>query len=503
MSTTAPEPRLEFLESGPKLYIDGAFIETGASLETRNPATGAVLAEVPVAGQAEVDAAVAAASCAFEVWRSTSPVQRASLLWKLGDLVDEHLEELAVIEVLDNGKPIGEARAVDMALTAEIFRYYAGWTTKISGTVYPNSVGNVLTMGRREPIGVVAAITPWNFPLLEVAYKLGPALAAGCTVVVKPSELAPLSSLRLAQLIADAGFPPGVVNIIVGGPEVGAALVRHPDVRKIAFTGQTATGKTILRSSADDLKAVSLELGGKSPNIVFADADFDKALAGAFGGIFFNQGQACVAGSRLFAEAPVLDQLVEKLSTKASSIRLGHGLAPGTEMGPLISSSHRARVLSFIDSARGEGAEVVSGGAVAEVDGLDGGFFLEPTLITSVSNSMRVAQEEIFGPVLSVIPWTDPEELEHLANDVPYGLAAGIWTSDVPKALRLAERLEAGTVWINTYGMFDVAVPFGGRKESGFGKELGAEALEPYLQSKSIWLDLDAAPARAGQSVGR
>jgi phenylacetaldehyde dehydrogenase len=320
---------------------------------------------------------------------------------------------------------------------------------------------------------------------------------------VKPSELAPLSTLRFCQLVEAAGFPPGVINVVIGGPDVGAALVRHGGVRKIAFTGQTATGKKILAASAEEMKPVNLELGGKSPNIVFADADLDKAIAGAFGGIFFNQGQACVAGSRLFVEQPVAQRLVERVAEKAQAIRLGHGLDPATDMGPLISAGHRERVLGFIKQAQDDGAEIVTGGDVAAVEELEGGFFLQPTVIARVSNSMHVAQEEIFGPVLSVIPWSDPDELEMLANDVPYGLAAGIWTSDTAKALQLAARLDVGTVWVNTYGMFDVAVPFGGRKQSGFGRELGPEALDPYLVSKSVWVDLQPARQQAGQSIGR
>jgi phenylacetaldehyde dehydrogenase len=501
MSTT--EPKLKFLGTEPRLFIGGEWVSTGSSLPTFNPASGEILTEVPVAGEAEVDAAVQAAARAFPFWRDTAPTQRAALMWKLGDLVNSHLEELATIEVLDNGKPIGEARAVDIALTGEIFRYYAGWTTKLAGSVYPNSIGDMLSIGRREPVGVVAAITPWNFPLLEVAYKLGPALAVGCTVVVKPSELAPLSTIRLAQLVEEAGLPAGVVNVVIGGPDVGRALVRHPGVRKIAFTGRTSTGKQILAASAQEMKSVNLELGGKSPNIVFADADLDRALAGAFGGIFFNQGQACVAGSRLFVEEPVAEELVDRLSDKARAIRLGHGLDPATDMGPLISAQHRDRVLGFIKEAKSDGAEVVTGGAVATVEDWESGFFLQPTVISGVRNSMHVAQEEIFGPVLSVISWADPDELEVLANDVPYGLAAGIWTSDTAKALRLAERLEAGTVWVNTYGMFDVAVPFGGRKQSGFGRELGPEALDPYLVSKSVWVDLQPSRQQSGQSIGR
>jgi phenylacetaldehyde dehydrogenase len=496
------EPEIDFLRRPPRLYIDGEFAATDGRLTVLNPATGLPLAEVPLATELDADRAVRAASAAFPGWRRTAPTQRARLLWGLADLLEEHQEEFATIEVLDNGKPIGEARAVDIALSIELLRYYAGWTTKITGSIQPNSITGMLSMVRREPVGVVAAITPWNFPLLEVAYKLGPALAAGCTLVVKPSELAPLSTLRLMELVHEAGFPAGVVNVVVGGPELGASLVRHPLVDKIAFTGQTGTGKAILRSAADDLKRVTLELGGKSPNIVFADADLDAAAAGAFGGIFFNQGEACVAGSRLFAEASVAESLAARIADKAKTIRLGHGLDPLTEMGPLISASHRDRVLAHVAGGVADGAEVIAGGQPAAVPGLDG-FFIEPTVISAVRNDMRVAQEEIFGPVLSVIAWHDTDELKTLVNDIRYGLAAGIWTSDTSKALRLAEEIEAGTVWINTYGMFDVSVPFGGRKHSGFGRELGEEALEPYLQSKSIWLDLDASVPQSGQGISR
>jgi phenylacetaldehyde dehydrogenase len=502
MTSTVTEPDLEFLRKPLRLYIDGEFAATDQRLTVLNPATGLPLADVPLASEEDVDLAVRAAKAAFPGWRFTAPTQRARLIWTLADLLEARQEEFATIEVLDNGKPLGEARNVDIALTIELLRYYAGWTTKITGSVQPNSIAGMLSMVRREPVGVVAAITPWNFPLLEVAYKLGPALAAGCTIVIKPSELAPLSTLRLMDLVHEAGFPPGVVNVVIGGPAVGTALAAHPLVDKIAFTGQTETGKAILRASADDLKRVTLELGGKSPNIVFADADLDAAAGGAFGGIFFNQGQACVAGSRLFAEESIATELLERVAAQAKKIRLGHGLDPQTDMGPLISAAHRERVLGYVGDAAGTGAEVFAGGHAAEVDGLDG-FFLEPTVIGGVRNDMRVAQDEIFGPVLSVISWRDLDELKALANDVRYGLAAGIWTRDTSKALRLADHLEAGTVWINTYGMFDVAVPFGGRKHSGFGRELGAEALEPYLQSKSVWLDLDAAVPQSGQGISR
>jgi phenylacetaldehyde dehydrogenase len=501
--TASTEPQLEFLKRPVRLYIDGTFVETDNTLPTVNPATGAKLADVPLATEREVDLAVNAARRAFEEWRFARPTDRARVMWRLADILEEHKDELATIEVLDNGKPLGEAQAVDVALTIELFRYYAGWTTKLAGSVQPNSIPGMLTMVRREPVGVVAAITPWNFPLLEVAYKLGPGLAAGCTVVVKPSELAPLSTLRLMEMVDEAGFPPGVVNVVIGGPEVGEALVRHEGVDKVAFTGQTATGKEILRSSIPDLKRVTLELGGKSPNIIFADADLEAAAAGAFGGIFFNQGEACVAGSRLFVEEPVADEVVGRLATRARSLRLGHGLDPSTEMGPLISDRHRERVLSYVRLAEDEGAEIVAGGQKADVGEYPDGFFTQPTVIGGVRNDMRVAQEEIFGPVLSVIPWRDVDDLRSLANDIQYGLAAGIWSGDVAKALKLADLIDAGTVWINTYGMFDVAVPFGGRKHSGYGRELGDEALEPYLQSKSIWLDLESSVPQSGQGISR
>ena len=411
MASTITEPPVGFLGEPLRLYIDGAFVETEGSLATVNPATGQTLAEAPLATEREVDAAVTAAARAFDVWRFTPPTQRARLMWHLADLLEANKDEFATIEVLDNGKPMWEAQAVDIALTIELLRYYAGWTTKIEGKVLPNSIPGMFTVAKREPVGVVAAITPWNFPLLEVGYKLGPALAAGCTIVIKPSELAPLSTLRLMQLVDEAGFPPGVVNVVIGGPDVGAALVRHPGVRKVAFTGQTATGKEIMRTAVDGLKRVTLELGGKSPNIVFADADLDAAAGGAFGGIFFNQGQACVAGSRLFVEAPVADELADRVAAQAGTIRLGSGLDPETQMGPLISAAHRTRVRGYVDSAREQGAEVAVGGGDASVQGFEGGFFLEPTVLRHVRNDMKVAQEEIFGPVLSVIPFADEDEL--------------------------------------------------------------------------------------------
>jgi len=502
VSALAPEGARAFVEGPHHLFIGGDRVETGNNIDVMNPATGDTLTEVPLAGRSEVDAAVAAARRAFREYRALSGSQRAKLLWALSLLIDDNAAQLAAIEVLDNGKPLGEAVAVDVALAAEIFRYYAGCASTLEGAITSNSVPGMLSLVHQEPIGVVAALTPWNFPLLETAYKLGPSLAAGCTVVLKPSELAPLSTLRLMDLIEQAGFAKGVVNAVIGGPDVGDMLVRHEGVDKVAFTGQTETGRLILKAAADDLKPVSLELGGKSPNIVFPDADLTAAIGGVFGGIFFNQGQACVAGSRLLVHASIADQLVASVVERAKAIRLGEGFQPDTNMGPLISTAHRERVLGFVDEAVADGAVLATGGTKADVEGLPGGYFANPTVLTGVRNDMRVAQEEIFGPVLSVVKWEDEEELVALANGVHYGIAAGIWTSDTAKAMALASRLEVGVAWINTYGMFDVSVPFGGRKHSGGGRELGHAALTPYLVAKSVWVNLDARPAHAGQSVG-
>ncbi|MGH3731808.1 MAG: aldehyde dehydrogenase family protein [Acidimicrobiales bacterium] len=492
-----------FIGSEHRLYIGGEFVKSSHLMDVVDPSTGEVQASVPLADHDLIERAVEAATSAREPYRRTSPAQKAKWMWALAAKIEEHLDEFAAIEVLDNGKPFWEAQVVDIALTAEIFRYFAGCASTLEGSIPTNGVPGMLSLLQIEPIGVVAALTPWNFPLLETAYKLGPALAAGCPVVLKPSELAPLSTLRLMQLIDEVGFPPGVVNVVIGGPEVGQALIVHPHVQKVAFTGQTATGRQILHSAANSLKPVTLELGGKSPNIVFADANLDAATAGVFGGVFFNQGQACVAGSRLLAHSSISDQLVETLLGQAATIRLGSGLDPSTQMGPLISATHRERVLGFVTDAVSQGATVAVGGAAADVEGLAGGYFVQPTVLSGVKSTMNVAQEEVFGPVLAVMTWDDEDELVQLANDVPYGIAAGIWTSNTARALVLSARLDVGTVWINTYGVFDVAVPFGGRKQSGGGRELGKEALRPYLVNKSVWLDLAAQTVAAGQAVGR
>jgi acyl-CoA reductase-like NAD-dependent aldehyde dehydrogenase len=504
--TVVERPRLGFLEKPMRLFIGGEWVDGADSFETRDPATGEVLAEIPIADSGHIDAAVAAARSAYnDGWRDMAPTERQKLMWRLGDLLDDHKEEFAILEVLDNGKPLWEAELVDIALSVEILRYYAGWPTKIHGDVLPNSIPGLVTLRKREPVGVVGAIAPWNFPLLEIMYKIGPALAAGCTLVCKPASWTPLTTLRFGELVNEAGIPPGVINILTGpGKGVGSGIAGHPGIDKVAFTGQTETGQEILRQAIPDLKRVSLELGGKSPNVVFADAQRDAALAGAFGAIFFNQGQACVAGSRLFVEDVIADQFVSDLIEKAKAIKLGQGLNRDVEMGPLVSASHRDTVKGYIEQADGGGAQIVAGGKEAIVEGLEGGYFLEPTVVDGVTNEMSIAQEEIFGPVVSVIRFSEWDELISLSNDVRYGLAAGVWTSDVNKALKYADAVQAGTVWINTYGMFDVSVPFGGRKMSGFGgRELGEEALDAYLQAKSIWIDLEAAIPTQGQGISR
>ena len=504
--TVIERPGIDFLTRPVRLFIGGEWVDGSDAFETMDPATGEVLAEVPIAGQKDIDAAVAAARGAFQDgWRDMAPTQRQRLIWKLGDLLDEHKDEFAVLEVLDNGKPLWEAELVDIALSIEILRYYAGWPTKIHGDVLPNSIPGMVSLRKREPVGVVAAIAPWNFPLLEIIYKIGPALAAGCTIVGKPASWTPLTTLRFAELVNEAGIPPGVINILTGpGHTVGANIVSHPGIDKIAFTGQTETGQQIMKAAIPTLKRVSLELGGKSPNVVFADAHREAAMAGAFGGIFFNQGQACVAGSRLMVEDSIADEFVDELRQKAQGIKLGQGLDRASEMGPLISASHRETVKGYIATAADGGARVIAGGEEARVEGLENGYFLQPTVVDEVTNDMTVAQEEIFGPVVSVLRFSEWDELISMANDVRYGLAAGVWTSDVNKALKFADAVQAGTVWINTYGMFDVSVPFGGHKMSGFGgRELGEEALDAYLQAKSIWIDLNAVVPTQGQGISR
>ncbi|MGG1663497.1 aldehyde dehydrogenase family protein [Brevibacillus sp. NRS-1366] len=490
------DPRVQqFLEGGPKrLFIGGEFVEaeSGKTFPTINPATSEVLAHVCEADQTDVELAVQAAERAFAVWSKVSPSDRGKLLWKLADLMEANLEALAQLDTLDNGKPIRETRHADVPLSIEHIRYYAGWTTKIHGEVINNSVSpNMLTYTRREPLGVVGQIIPWNFPLLMLSWKIAAALAAGNTVVLKSAEQTPLTALYMAHLIQEAGFPGGVVNILSGdGPNTGAAIVKHPRIRKIAFTGSTEVGKLIMRESASNLKCISLELGGKSPNIIFPDADFTKAVPGALLGIFFNQGQVCCAGSRLFVHKKVYDNVLADMSSYASKLKQGPGLDHSTEIGPLVSDEQYNRVSYYLNKGREEGANALIGGKP-----LDGpGYFVPPTIFTDVSDEMSIAREEIFGPVVTALPFSDEDQIADVirrANDTEYGLAAGVWTTDVKKAHRVAHALEAGTVWVNCYNSFDASVPFGGYKQSGFGRENGSYALELYTQVKAVWMNLD------------
>jgi phenylacetaldehyde dehydrogenase len=494
MNATVATPVSAFLASEHGLLIGGEEREarSGERFEVLNPATGEVIATAPSAGAADIDEAVAAARAALPGWQAVPPARRAELLWELGTRISELADELAQLETLDNGKPLGEAHAVDIPLCSSLFRYYAGWATKIEGQTIPLAAGGEFhTYTRREAVGVVAAIIPWNFPLLMCGYKLGPALAAGNTVVLKPAEQTPLSALRLAELITELGFPPGVVNIVTGfGETAGAPLAAHPNVNKVTFTGENATGQKILEAAKGNMKRVTLELGGKSPNIIFADADLEAALQGTYGAVFFNQGQCCIAGARTYIHEQVRDEFVERLVDHARSIRLGNGLDPTTEMGPLVSEEQLTRVTGYVESGAAEGATVLVGGGRGRRPELADGFFVEPAVIADVGPSMRVMREEIFGPVALVSSFSDDEEAVRLANDTSFGLAAGIWTRDVKRVHRVAAAIEAGVVWVNTYGWFDAAVPYGGFKMSGFGKELGREALDAYLQTKTVWVAL-------------
>jgi aldehyde dehydrogenase (NAD+) len=479
------------IKSG-RLLIDGQWIDGSKTFDTINPATEEVLTQVVEASPADVDSAVQAARRAFEdrngPWRKLSASERGRLLWRLADLVEKNIDELAELETLDNGKPLFESRYVDIPMVIDVLRYYAGLATKIHGETV-NTFETAFTYTLREPVGVVGLIVPWNFPLLLASWKLGPALACGNTLVLKPAEQTPLTTLKLGELSIEAGFPAGVINIVTGGPATGKTIVSHPGIDKIAFTGSTAVGKEIMRGAADTLKRVTLELGGKSPNIVFSDADIDGAVKGAINGIFYGKGEVCNAGSRLFLESKLKNEFTEKLVARASKMRPADPLDPKTRLGAIVSHEQMKTVLGYIEAGKSEGAALVAGGNRVSVNG-DKGFFIEPTIFDDVKNDMRIAQEEIFGPVLSVLTFDDIDEVVERANSNPYGLAAAVWTRDVKKAHTVSRRLKAGTVWINTYGLMDAALPFGGYKSSGFGRELGAHAIEHYTELKTVWLNM-------------
>jgi betaine-aldehyde dehydrogenase len=481
-----------------QLFIDGKWVdaESGKTFTTPNPATGAALAEVAEGDKADIDKAVAAARRAFEgPWSKVSARDRGRMMYKLAQLIEARTPELAALETADNGKPIKETSYVDLPQVVENFEYFAGWATKIEGETIPVP-GQMFNYTLREPVGVCGQIIPWNFPLLMAAWKLAPALAAGNTIVLKPAEQTPVGAMELASLIQEAGFPDGVVNVVPGyGETAGAALAAHPGIDKVAFTGSTEVGKLIAKAAADNLAKVSLELGGKAPNIVFADADLDQAVSGAMMGIFFNQGQVCCAGSRLFLDARVKDEFLDRFKERAGRVRVGDPMDKNTQMGPQVSEEQLNRIKSYVDIAKGEGAQVLSGGCPPQLEGdFQNGYFFQPTIFGDVQNTMRVAQEEIFGPVVSVITFDGEEDLIRQANEVVYGLSAGLWTKDITRAHRFAKAIRAGTVWINTFNMFNAASPFGGYKQSGYGREMGKHALEMYTNVKSVWVDLSGKP---------
>jgi len=481
-----------FLDAPKRMLIGGHWVDAqeGGTLDVRDPATGEIFANVPAGTAADVERAVSAARRAFEhgEWPHMRPAQRERLLLRLADLVEREARSLAEIEALDNGKSVVLAQHVDMAMAVDFLRYMAGWATKIEGTTHDVSIpfipqAQYFAFTRKEPVGVVGAIIPWNFPLLMAVWKIGPALAAGCTVVLKPAEETPLTAVRLGELIGEAGIPPGVVNIVTGlGPTAGAALCAHAGVDKIAFTGSTEVGKHVQRAAVDRLTRVSLELGGKSPVIVLDDADPAQAAAGAANAIFFNQGQVCTAGSRLYVQRKTFDRVVAELAAIAGKLKLGPGLDPSSELGPLVSDTQRDRVCGYIEHGVAQGAKIAAGGGRVG----ERGYFVQPTVLTNARQEMRVVQEEIFGPVVVALPFDDADDAVRLANDTMYGLGASIWSNDLGRVHRMIPRIKAGTVWVNCHSMLDSSLPFGGFKQSGIGREMGRAALDLFTETKSV-----------------
>jgi len=476
-----------------QLFINNEWRDAagGKTLEVVNPATEEVIAEVASAEKSDVDAAVAAARAAFDgPWGKLSARERGRLIWKIGEKLMERADEMARLETLHNGKPIFESRQIEIPAAAECLEYYAGWADKIMGETIPVK-GNYLTYTLREPIGVVAAIVPWNFPLLLAAWKVAPALACGNTVILKPASQTPLTALALGDIAIEVGLPPGVLNVVTGpGASVGQALVEHPGIDKIAFTGDTTTGKSIMRGAAETLKTITLELGGKSPNIVLSDADIDAALRGVAIGIFYGKGEVCAAGSRLLVDTSIKNEFIDKLAARTKKMVPGDPLDPKTRFGSVSSQKQMETVLRYIAAGKSEGATLVAGGGRTDI-GTGKGYFVQPTVFADVTQDMTIAREEIFGPVLAAIEFADLDEAIAKANDTQYGLAAGVWTRDIKKAHYVARKLQAGTVWVNTYNVYDTAAPFGGYKQSGFGREMSAHALQHYTQVKSVWVDLN------------
>jgi aldehyde dehydrogenase (NAD+) len=490
---TIPMTRHAFANGSYKqMLIDGKWVDaaSGKRFETHNPATGELLATVAEGDAEDINRAVAAARKAFEgPWRKFKPFERQQVLLKLADLVERHFDELSSLDTLDMGAPISRTRGTKQRVLG-MLRYYAGQATSIHGETIPNSLpGEIFSYTLKEPIGVVGAIIPWNGPLGASIWKIGPALATGCTVVLKPAEEAPLTSLRLGELAQEAGAPPGVVNVVPGyGETAGAALAAHPDVDKVAFTGSHFTGQSIVRASAGNLKRVSLELGGKSPDIVFADADLDAAVPGAAMAVFANSGQICSAGTRLFVEQKIYDEFTDKVAGFGKKLKVGNGLDPDTQIGPLVSEQQLERVTGYLKIGKDEGARAVAGGERLTDGPLSKGYFVPPTVFANVRDDMRIAQEEIFGPVISAIPFKDMDELVQRANSTMFGLGSGVWTRDVSKAHSLAAAIRAGSVWVNCYQAMDPAVPFGGYKMSGYGRESGLQHVEEYLNVKAVWI---------------